>query len=65
MAERFVALGTRKIRLTGGEPLVRQGIVELCGRDAILSALPLKPCSHDFDMGGKVQIMRFMNMTGG
>ena len=25
VAERFVALGTRKIRLTGGEPLVRQG----------------------------------------
>ncbi|MEX5623856.1 radical SAM protein, partial [Pseudomonas syringae] len=32
VAERIVALGTRKIRLTGGEPLVRQGIVDLCGR---------------------------------
>ncbi|MCF7532327.1 GTP 3',8-cyclase MoaA [Pseudomonas petrae] len=29
LAERFVALGTKKIRLTGGEPLVRSGIVGL------------------------------------
>lgn len=39
VAERFVALGTRKIRLTGGEPLVRQGIVELCTRIAALPGL--------------------------
>jgi cyclic pyranopterin phosphate synthase len=30
VAQSFVALGTRKIRLTGGEPLVRKGVVELC-----------------------------------
>ena len=30
LAERFVALGTRKIRLTGGEPLIRPGVVQLC-----------------------------------
>ncbi len=39
VAERFVALGTRKIRLTGGEPLVRKGIVELCQRVAALPGL--------------------------
>ncbi len=39
LAERFVALGTRKIRLTGGEPLVRKGIVELCQRIAALPGL--------------------------
>lgn len=39
VAERFVAMGTRKIRLTGGEPLVRQGIVELCARIAALPGL--------------------------
>ncbi|WP_271407542.1 GTP 3',8-cyclase MoaA [Pseudomonas sp. Q1-7] len=39
LAERFVALGTRKIRLTGGEPLVRNGIVELCRRIAALPGL--------------------------
>jgi len=33
----FVELGVEKIRLTGGEPLVRQGIVELAQQ---LSALP-------------------------
>ncbi|MCY1270125.1 GTP 3',8-cyclase [compost metagenome] len=39
LAERFVALGTRKIRLTGGEPLVRSGIVDLCRRIAALPGL--------------------------
>ena len=39
LAERFVALGTRKIRLTGGEPLVRPGIVDLCRRVAALPGL--------------------------
>ena len=33
----FARLGVRKIRLTGGEPTVRKGIVELAGR---ISALP-------------------------
>lgn len=36
-ARLFVERGVRKIRLTGGEPLVRQGIVGLCRR---LAALP-------------------------
>jgi cyclic pyranopterin phosphate synthase len=39
VAERFVAMGTRKIRLTGGEPLVRKGIVDLCARVAALPGL--------------------------
>ncbi|MBJ6136951.1 GTP 3',8-cyclase MoaA [Marinobacter litoralis] len=29
VARNFVSLGTRKIRLTGGEPLVRKGVVDL------------------------------------
>ncbi|WP_324741185.1 GTP 3',8-cyclase MoaA [Pseudomonas veronii] len=37
IARAFVELGVRKIRLTGGEPLVRNGIVDLCRR---LSRLP-------------------------
>jgi len=37
IARNFVALGVRKIRLTGGEPLVRRGIEDLAAR---LSALP-------------------------
>lgn len=39
LAERFVALGTRKIRLTGGEPLVRRGVVNLCRQIAALPDL--------------------------
>lgn len=37
IAEAAIGLGVRKIRLTGGEPLVRRGMPELCG---MLSALP-------------------------
>ncbi|WP_433885387.1 GTP 3',8-cyclase MoaA [Pseudomonas vranovensis] len=39
VAESFVALGTRKIRLTGGEPLIRPGVVGLCERVASLPGL--------------------------
>ncbi|MEG1814623.1 GTP 3',8-cyclase MoaA [Pseudomonas sp.] len=39
VAESFVALGTRKIRLTGGEPLIRPGVVGLCERVAALPGL--------------------------
>ena len=37
ISEAAVSLGVRKIRLTGGEPLVRRGLLTLCER---LSALP-------------------------
>lgn len=37
VAAAFVVCGVRKIRLTGGEPLVRRGIVELCRQ---LRAIP-------------------------
>ncbi|WP_309661298.1 GTP 3',8-cyclase MoaA [Sphingomonas sp.] len=32
VADAFVALGVRRLRLTGGEPLVRKGFVEFVGR---------------------------------
>ncbi len=38
-ARLFTGRGVRKIRLTGGEPLVRQGIVGLCRRIAALPGL--------------------------
>jgi GTP 3',8-cyclase len=31
LAQIFIARGVRRIRLTGGEPLVRRGILDLCG----------------------------------
>ena len=39
VARLFVANGVKKIRLTGGEPLVRQGIVGLCEKIAALPGL--------------------------
>jgi cyclic pyranopterin phosphate synthase len=39
LATLFVGLGVRKIRLTGGEPLIRPGIVELCRNIAALPGL--------------------------
>lgn len=35
LAKLFVREGVNKIRLTGGEPLVRKDIVELCGKIGI------------------------------
>jgi len=32
LARLFVKEGVKKIRLTGGEPLVRKDIIELCGK---------------------------------
>lgn len=39
LAAFFVSQGVNKIRLTGGEPLVRKGIVELCSRISVLPGL--------------------------
>nr|WP_231701725.1 GTP 3',8-cyclase MoaA [Halopseudomonas salegens] len=39
LAALFVRRGVKKIRLTGGEPLVRRGIVELCAKIAALPGL--------------------------
>lgn len=39
LATLLVGQGVKKIRLTGGEPLVRRGIVELCGKIAALPGL--------------------------
>ena len=39
LARLFVGQGVKKIRITGGEPLVRKGIVELCKHIATLPGL--------------------------
>ncbi len=39
IAKAFVTLGIKKIRLTGGEPLIRQGIIGLCKKISQLKGL--------------------------
>ena len=39
VAQAFVSLGVEKVRLTGGEPLVRNGVVDLAGQLAKLDGL--------------------------
>ena len=34
-------------------------------RDALLGAIARKPWGHDFRLNDQVQVIRFMNMTGG
>jgi cyclic pyranopterin phosphate synthase len=34
-------------------------------QDAIAEAMELKPEKHHFSVNGEVQVLRFMNMTGG
>lgn len=41
LAKLFVKEGVKKIRLTGGEPLVRKDIVELCGEILLFHCLLL------------------------
>lgn len=46
--------------------IVRQYPGELAPvQQAIVTAMDLKPESHEFDLEGEPQIVRFMNMTGG
>ena len=39
LAKMFVKQGVTKIRLTGGEPMIRKGIVELVGESRLVPAL--------------------------
>lgn len=39
ITEAAVSLGVRKVRITGGEPLVRRGILDLCGQIARIEGL--------------------------
>jgi molybdenum cofactor biosynthesis enzyme MoaA len=60
----FAELGVSRIRLTGGEPLLRQGISDDGLKEAIIEALMLKPERHEFNEK-REQPVRFMSMTGG
>lgn len=59
LARLFVANGVKKIRLTGGEPLVRQGIVGLCAKIAALPGLrELVMTSNGSQLGKLAQPLR-------
>lgn len=59
LAEAFVALGVRKIRLTGGEPLVRPDLVEVVTRLAALPGLDeLALTSNGARLAGQARALR-------
>ncbi len=58
MARVLVGMGVMKIRLTGGEPLLRKGVVEFVRELAKLEPQGLKPRSTS-DLGGAAQAAPF------
>lgn len=50
LARLFVTQGVTKIRLTGGEPLVRKDIVDIVGEAAITVWLTGSKCCCDFQV---------------
>ena len=51
MARVLVGMGIRKVRLTGGEPLLRKGVVEFVRELAQLRPRGLKPVSSSTAVG--------------
>ena len=59
LAKYFVELGIRKIRVTGGEPLVRKNVVQLCSRLAAIEKLEtLALTTNGIKLGEKAQALR-------
>lgn len=59
LAEIFVDLGIRKIRITGGEPLVRSGVEDLCARLASIPKLEaLALSTNGVLLSGKAQALK-------
>ncbi|MBI5216747.1 MAG: GTP 3',8-cyclase MoaA [Ignavibacteriae bacterium] len=59
LAKQFVELGIRKIRVTGGEPLVRKNVDELCARLAAIEKLEtLALTTNGIKLGEKAQALR-------
>jgi GTP 3',8-cyclase len=64
MARVLVGMGITKIRLTGGEPLLRRGVVEFVRELAKLRPQGLKPHS-DGDLCGTAKAVPFPKPSGG
>jgi cyclic pyranopterin phosphate synthase len=45
--------------------IIRDGCSDDELKDALISALHLKPEKHNFDLAEEVKILRFMSHTGG
>ena len=63
MARVLVGMGITKVRLTGGEPLLRNGVVELVRELAKLKTQGLKPRSNN-GFGGAAEAAPFQNSHG-
>src|SRR5215467_4816907 len=63
MARVLVGLGITKVRLTGGEPLLRKGIVEFVRELAKLGPQGLRPAAQTSD-NGTAEAVPFQNTTG-
>ena len=63
MARVLVGLGIRKVRITGGEPLLRKGVIEFVRELAKLRPRGLKPSFASGD--GTVEAVPFPNPKGG
>src|SRR5208283_2168151 len=62
MARVLAGMGIKKIRLTGGEPLLRKGVVEFVRELAKLRPQGLKPSSHH-GSNGTAQAVPFPNSS--
>jgi cyclic pyranopterin phosphate synthase len=58
VAHAFVALGVEKIRLTGGEPLLRKEIEQLVGRLGAIDGLDLTLTTHASLLARKAEALR-------
>src|SRR5947209_3773913 len=64
MARVLVSLGITKVRITGGEPLLRKGVVEFVRELAKLRPQGLKPHSLD-GVNGMAEAMPFQSLPQG
>lgn len=58
IAEAFVALGVKKIRLTGGEPLLRPDLIELVSELASLGAVDLALTTNGTKLAGLASALK-------
>ena len=65
MARVLVGMGVTKIRLTGGEPLLRKGVVEFVRELSKLSPQPLKPHGEAPDRGAEAPLFQSAESPNG